>query len=89
MFGPHIFNFFESPQKSAYRQKIIMQKENKLVTVLSTFETVLGIIFRKFRTFFYEMSQLLERQQLLSNLLRVHENSGGIKRGWHLSKPFN
>ena len=66
-----------------------MQKENKLVTVLSTFETVLGIIFRKFRTFFYEMWQLLERQQLLSNLLRDHENSGGIKRGWHLSKPLN
>ena len=91
MFGPHIFNFFESPQKSAYRKKkVLIQKKNKLVSVLSNFETVLGFFFSTFCTMFYEkMSQLSERQQLLSSLLRVHGNSGGIKRGWHLSKPLN
>ena len=83
MLGPHIFNFFESPQKSAYRKKkVLTHKKNKLGTVLSTFETVLGIFFSTFWTMFYEkMSQLSERQQLLSSLLRVHDNSAGIKRG--------
>ena len=91
MFGPHIFYFFESPQKSTCRKKkVFIQKKNKLVTVLPTFDSVLGIFFSKFWTMFYEnMSQLSEKQQLLSSLLRVHDNSGGIKRGWHLSKPLN
>ena len=83
MFGPHIFNFFENPQKSAYRKKkVLIQKKNKLVTVLSTFETVLGIFFSRFCTMFYEkMSQLSERQQILSSLLRVHGKLVALREG--------